>query len=121
MPGMLGQAAFDPDRIMLFNPSSPIDRRWTFWSQSLRCGGQTAAVRAHRHRPVRESDVNAGKIGYDAELVLTDILGSAANRPGIPASLLNTSKPLVRETIPEIERLLQILPRVTHIRKHRNI
>lgn len=46
----------------------------------------------------------------DAELCATDLLGQAEHGPTSPAILLTTSEKLGRETIAQIERLLQILP-----------
>ena len=46
----------------------------------------------------------------DAELCATDLLGQAEHGPNSPAVLLTTSERLARETMREIERLLQILP-----------
>ena len=46
----------------------------------------------------------------DAELCATDLLGQAEHGPTSPAVLLTTSEKLARETIDEVERLLDILP-----------
>jgi sulfopropanediol 3-dehydrogenase len=46
----------------------------------------------------------------DAELCATDLLGQAEHGPTSPSILLTTSEKLGRETLAEIERLLQILP-----------
>ncbi|NNM70939.1 histidinol dehydrogenase [Enterovirga aerilata] len=46
----------------------------------------------------------------DAELCATDLLGQAEHGPNSPAILLTTSEKLARETMEEVERLLQILP-----------
>ncbi|HMO29631.1 histidinol dehydrogenase [Enterovirga sp.] len=46
----------------------------------------------------------------DGELCATDLLGQAEHGPETPAVLLTTSEKLARETIWEIERLLEILP-----------
>lgn len=46
----------------------------------------------------------------DGELCATDLLGQAEHGPDSPAILLTTSEKLARETLAEIERLLQILP-----------
>lgn len=46
----------------------------------------------------------------DAELCATDLLGQAEHGFNTPAVLLTNSEKLARETISEIERLLQILP-----------
>ena len=46
----------------------------------------------------------------DAELCATDLLGQAEHGPTSPAILLTTSEKLGRETIAEIDRLLEILP-----------
>lgn len=64
-----------------------------------------------------ETLVIADEIGCDAELVATDLLGQAEHGPDSPAVLLTTSEKLARETITEIERLLQILPTADIARK----
>jgi sulfopropanediol 3-dehydrogenase len=46
----------------------------------------------------------------DAELCATDLLGQAEHGPNSPAILLTTSEKLARQTMEEVERLLQILP-----------
>jgi len=46
----------------------------------------------------------------DAELCATDLLGQAEHGPTSPAVLLTTSEKLARETLAEIDRLLEILP-----------
>jgi len=46
----------------------------------------------------------------DAELCATDLLGQAEHGKTSPAILLTTSEQLARETIAEVERLLEILP-----------
>jgi sulfopropanediol 3-dehydrogenase len=46
----------------------------------------------------------------DGELCATDLLGQAEHGPDSPAILLTTSEKLARDTMAEIERLLQILP-----------
>jgi len=46
----------------------------------------------------------------DGELCATDLLGQAEHGPNSPAILLTTSEKLARETMSEIERLLNILP-----------
>jgi sulfopropanediol 3-dehydrogenase len=48
--------------------------------------------------------------GVDGELCATDLLGQAEHGPDSPAILLTTSEKLARDTLREIERLLQILP-----------
>jgi len=53
----------------------------------------------------------------DAELCATDLLGQAEHGPDSPAVLLTTSEKLARETMAEVERLLQILPTAGHARK----
>jgi sulfopropanediol 3-dehydrogenase len=52
----------------------------------------------------------------DAELCATDILGQVEHGPDSPGILLTTSDVLARETMAEIERLLQILPTAGHAR-----
>jgi sulfopropanediol 3-dehydrogenase len=46
----------------------------------------------------------------DGELCATDLLGQAEHGPNSPAILLTNSERLARDTMAEIERLLQILP-----------
>jgi sulfopropanediol 3-dehydrogenase len=46
----------------------------------------------------------------DGELCATDLLGQAEHGPDSPAILLTTSEKLARDTMAQIERLLQILP-----------
>jgi len=46
----------------------------------------------------------------DGELCATDLLGQAEHGPTSPAILLTTSEALARDTLAEIERLLDILP-----------
>lgn len=46
----------------------------------------------------------------DGELCATDLLGQAEHGPDSPAVLLTTSEKLARETMKEIERLLEVLP-----------
>lgn len=64
-----------------------------------------------------ETLVIADEIGADGELCATDLLGQAEHGPDSPAVLLTTSEKLARETMAEIERLLQILPTADHARK----
>jgi sulfopropanediol 3-dehydrogenase len=64
-----------------------------------------------------ETLVIADDIGCDGELAATDLLGQAEHGPDSPAILLTTSEKLARETMAEIERLLQILPTADHARK----
>jgi sulfopropanediol 3-dehydrogenase len=53
----------------------------------------------------------------DGEMCATDLLGQAEHGPDSPAILLTTSEGLARETMREIERLLQILPTADIARK----
>ena len=46
----------------------------------------------------------------DGEMCATDLLGQAEHGPDSPAILLTTSARLARETLSEVERLLDILP-----------
>ena len=64
-----------------------------------------------------ETLVIADEIGCDAELAATDLLGQAEHGPDSPAILLTTSEKLARETMQEIERLLQILPTADYARR----
>jgi len=53
----------------------------------------------------------------DAELCATDILGQVEHGPDSPGVLLTNSEKLARETMAEIERLLQVLPTADYARK----
>lgn len=53
----------------------------------------------------------------DGELCATDLLGQAEHGPDSPAVLLTTSQQLARDTMAQVERLLQILPTAEHARK----
>jgi sulfopropanediol 3-dehydrogenase len=64
-----------------------------------------------------ETLVIADEMGADGELCATDLLGQAEHGPDSPAVLLTTSDKLARETMAEIERLLEILPTRDHARK----
>ncbi|KRB80644.1 histidinol dehydrogenase [Sphingomonas sp. Root710] len=64
-----------------------------------------------------ETLVIADEIGCDGELAATDLLGQAEHGPDSPAVLLTTSEKLARDTMAEIERLLEILPTAEHARK----
>jgi sulfopropanediol 3-dehydrogenase len=46
----------------------------------------------------------------DGEMCATDLLGQAEHGPDSPAVLLTTSEALARDTMAQVERLLQILP-----------
>jgi sulfopropanediol 3-dehydrogenase len=46
----------------------------------------------------------------DGEMCATDLLGQAEHGPESPAILITTSEKLARETMREVERLLEILP-----------
>src|SRR5690606_8487075 len=46
----------------------------------------------------------------DAEVCAVDLLGQAEHGPTSPAVLLTTSERLARETMAEVERLLQLMP-----------
>ncbi|MBY9064339.1 histidinol dehydrogenase [Sphingomonas yunnanensis] len=64
-----------------------------------------------------ETLVIADEQGADAELCATDLLGQAEHGPDSPAILLTTSEKLARETLAEIERLLEILPTADYARR----
>ena len=53
----------------------------------------------------------------DAELVATDLLGQAEHGVNSPAVLITDSEALARDTLAEIERLLEILPTAESARK----
>ena len=52
----------------------------------------------------------------DAEMVATDLLGQAEHGVNSPAVLITDSEKLARETLAEIERLLEILPTAENAR-----
>lgn len=53
----------------------------------------------------------------DGELCATDLLGQVEHGPDSPGILLTTSEQLARDTMAEIERLLEILPTAGHARQ----
>ena len=53
----------------------------------------------------------------DAEICATDLLGQAEHGINSPAVLVTNSERLARETMAEIDRLLEILPTAEHARK----
>lgn len=53
----------------------------------------------------------------DGEMCATDILGQVEHGPDSPGVLLTNSEKLARETMAEIERLLDVLPTADHARK----
>ncbi|MDF2640357.1 MAG: hisD [Novosphingobium lindaniclasticum] len=53
----------------------------------------------------------------DGEICATDLLGQAEHGPESPAILITNSEKLARETIREVERLLEILPTAAIARK----
>jgi len=55
--------------------------------------------------------------GCDGELAATDLLGQAEHGPDSPAVLLTNSEKLARDTMREVERLLEILPTADHAGK----
>ena len=64
-----------------------------------------------------ETLIICDELGCDAELAATDILGQVEHGPDSPGVLLTNSEKLARETMAEIERLLQILPTADYARK----
>lgn len=64
-----------------------------------------------------ETLIIADEDGCDAELAATDILGQVEHGPDSPGVLLTNSEKLARDTMAEIERLLEILPTAEHARK----
>ena len=64
-----------------------------------------------------ETLVIADEIGCDPEIAATDILGQVEHGPDSPGVLLTNSEKFARETMAEIERLLQVLPTADHARK----
>jgi sulfopropanediol 3-dehydrogenase len=64
-----------------------------------------------------ETLIIADEVGCDPEMAATDILGQVEHGPDSPGVLLTSSEKLARETMAEIERLLQILPTADHARK----
>jgi sulfopropanediol 3-dehydrogenase len=57
-----------------------------------------------------ETLVIADEHGADGELCATDLLGQAEHGPDSPAVLLTTSMALAKDTMSEIDRLLEVLP-----------
>lgn len=57
-----------------------------------------------------ETLIISDEIGCDPELAATDILGQVEHGPDSPGVLLTNSEKLARETMQEIDRLLEILP-----------
>ena len=57
-----------------------------------------------------ETMVIADEAGADAELCATDLLGQAEHGYNSPAVLVTNSEKLARDTMDEIDRILQILP-----------
>lgn len=64
-----------------------------------------------------ETLIIADEIGCDPELAATDILGQIEHGPDSPGVLLTNSEEFARQTIAEMERLLEILPTAEHARK----
>ncbi|MBT0668241.1 histidinol dehydrogenase [Novosphingobium profundi] len=64
-----------------------------------------------------ETLIIADELGCDPEMAATDILGQVEHGPDSPGVLLTNSEKFARETMAEIERLLQILPTADHARK----
>ncbi|WP_311271312.1 histidinol dehydrogenase [Sphingobium sp. WCS2017Hpa-17] len=64
-----------------------------------------------------ETLIICDEIGCDAELAATDLLGQAEHGPDSPAVLLTISEKLARETMKEVDRLLNILPTADYARK----
>jgi sulfopropanediol 3-dehydrogenase len=64
-----------------------------------------------------ETLIIADAVGCDPEMAATDILGQVEHGPDSPGVLLTNSEKFARETMAEIERLLQILPTAEHARK----
>ena len=64
-----------------------------------------------------ETLIIADDQGCDPEMAATDILGQVEHGPDSPGVLLTNSEKFARETMAEIERLLQILPTAEHARK----
>ncbi|QUT05722.1 histidinol dehydrogenase [Sphingobium phenoxybenzoativorans] len=64
-----------------------------------------------------ETLIIADEAACDPELAATDILGQVEHGPDSPGILLTNSEKLARETMAEIERLLQILPTADHARR----
>jgi len=64
-----------------------------------------------------ETLVIADPVGCDPEMAATDILGQAEHGPDSPAILLTDSEDFARETMAQIERLLEILPTAAYARR----
>ncbi len=63
-----------------------------------------------------ETLIIADEEGCDPEMAATDILGQVEHGPDSPGVLLTNSEKFARETMAEIDRLLQILPTADHAR-----
>ena len=64
-----------------------------------------------------ETLIIADEEGCDAEMAATDILGQVEHGPDSPGVLLTNSEKFARDTMKEIDRLLEILPTAEHARK----
>lgn len=64
-----------------------------------------------------ETLIIADEVGCDPEMAATDILGQVEHGPDSPGILLTNSEKFARETMAEIDRLLEILPTADHARK----
>ncbi len=64
-----------------------------------------------------ETLIIADDVGCDPEMAATDILGQVEHGPDSPGILLTNSEKFARETMAEIDRLLEILPTADHARK----
>jgi sulfopropanediol 3-dehydrogenase len=63
-----------------------------------------------------ETLIIADDIGCDPEMAATDILGQVEHGPDSPGVLLTNSEKFARETMAEVERLLEMLPTAKHAR-----
>ena len=64
-----------------------------------------------------ETLIIADETGCDPELAATDILGQVEHGPDSPGVLLTNSEKFARDTMIEIDRLLEILPTAEHAGK----
>ncbi len=64
-----------------------------------------------------ETLIIADALGCDPEMAATDILGQVEHGPDSPGILLTNSEVFARETMAQIERLLEILPTAAYARR----
>ena len=96
----LGTASIEPVD-MLVGPGNAFASR-----------GQTAALRTCRHRFAgrADRDLVIADESVDGELCAVDLMGQAEHGLNSPAMLLTNSEKLARETMAEVDKLLEVLP-----------